>query len=59
MALITATQIIPDVSFITAHVAYAAQIKQKSFDSLNLFRGADAPHAYVRAWTLCCFHSFF
>ena len=19
--------------------------------------GADAPHVYVRAWTLCCFHS--
>ena len=45
-----------------------AQIKPKSFRSrrnfffsssffLSFSLGADAPHVYVRAWTLCCFHS--
>ena len=24
---------------------------------LIFYPGADAPHVYVRAWTLCCFHS--
>ena len=34
------------------------QIKSKSFESRQnsfLLPGADAPHAYVRAWKLCCF----
>ena len=38
-----------------------AQIKPKSFESrrnlfLFFFPGAFAPHVYVRAWKLCCFH---
>ena len=27
------------------------------YGTVSLFPGADAPHGYVRAWTLCCFHS--
>ena len=44
-----------------------AQIKSKSFESRRnsflflfvcfLFTGVDAPHVYVRAWALGCFHS--
>ena len=38
-----------------------AQIKPKSFESRrnsSLFLpGVDAPHVYVRAWALGCFHS--
>ena len=49
MALITATRIIPDVSFITAHVSY-------SKTELFCLSGADAHHVYVGALTLCCFH---
>ena len=40
-----------------------AQIKPKSFESRrnsSLFLpGVDAPHVYVRAWALGCFHSLF
>ena len=50
MALNTATQIIPDVSFITAHVSY-------SKTELFSLPGADAPRVHVSALTLCCFHS--
>ena len=46
MALITATQIIPDVSFITAHVSY-------SKTELFSLPGADAPRVHVSALTLC------
>ena len=37
-----------------------AQIKPKSFESRRnsfLLPGVDAPHVYVRAWALGCFHS--
>ena len=40
-----------------------AQIKLKSFESkrnsffLFFLPGVDAPHVYVRAWALGCFHS--
>ena len=42
-----------------------AQIKPRSFESRRnslffsflFFTGVDAPHVYVRAWKLSCFHS--
>ena len=36
-----------------------AQIKPKSFESRrnSFLPGVDAPHVYVRAWTLGCFYS--
>ena len=38
-----------------------AQIKPKSFESRRnsflFLPGVDAPHVYVRAWALGCFHS--
>ena len=36
-----------------------AQIKPKSFESRrnSFLPGVDAPHVYVRAWALDCFHS--
>ena len=46
-------------SFTTAHVAYASSNKSKILlieTELCFLPGADAPHVYVRAWTLCCFH---
>ena len=51
MALITATQIIPDVSFITAHVSY-------SKTELLFIRGgrASCVNKRVGALTQCCFH---
>ena len=48
------------VSLLTTRVAYASTNKTKidwietEHVSLTV---ADAPHVYVRAWTLCCFHS--
>ena len=53
------TQIISGVSIITPHIAYARTNKSKSCESRWNFylTGAYAPHVYVRAWTLCCFHS--
>ena len=48
----------------TAHDAYAStKENQKSFKTRRnsffffFLPVADAPHVYVRAWTLCCFHS--
>jgi len=54
------TQIISGLSFTTGHVAYASTNKTKiiSLEMVELFfPGADASCVYVRAWTLCCFHS--
>ena len=55
------SQIIPGVSFITAHVAYASTNKTKIIRTETEYfflPGAYAPHVHVRAWTLCYFHSF-
>ena len=62
VSLLQTTQIIPDVCFITDHVAYASSNKTKSFESrrnsfLFFLPGVDASHVYVRAWALGCFHS--
>ena len=60
VSLLQTTQIISDVCFITDHVRTPAQIKPKSFElRRNSFflPGVDAPHVYVGAWALRCFHS--
>ena len=59
-SLLQATQIISDVCFITDHVAYASSNKTTIvWIEMELFflPGVDAPHVYVRAWALGCFHS--
>ena len=46
----------------TIHVRITAQIKPKNRlnrEGTLFLPGADAPRVYVRAWTLCCFHSLF
>ena len=53
-------KVISDVSFITAHVAYAITNKTKAVrieTELFILLGAEAPNIYVRAWMLCCLHS--
>ena len=61
VSLSQTTQIIPDICFITDHVAYASSNKTKIiWIEMELFfflPGVDAPHVYVRAWALGCFHS--
>ena len=61
VSLLQTTQIIPDVCFITDHVAYASSYKTKivsvNRDGTLFLPGVDAPHVYVRAWALGCFHS--
>ena len=62
VSLLQATQIILDVCLITDMLLTPAQIKPKSFESRRNFfpffsPGVDAPHVYVRAWALGCFHS--
>ena len=45
---------------LTAHVAYPSTNKTKIVcieTELGFPPRADAPRVYVRAWTLCCFHS--
>ena len=47
----TGSQIIAGVSFVTAQVAYVSTNKNRFHRDGPLFLpGADAPHAYVRAW---------
>ena len=67
--LLQTIQIISDICFITDYVAYANSNKTKIvwietelfffFFSpfFFLLPGVDAPHVYVRAWALGCFHS--
>ena len=56
-------QLILDISFITT-LLMPAQIKPKSSElRWNSFfvlflLGADVPHIYLHAWTLCCFQSY-
>ena len=61
MAQVCSRQIIPGISFITAHVAYASTNKTRILwiktELLFFLPGADAPHVYMRAWMQCCFHS--
>ena len=61
VSLLQTIQIIPDVCFITDHVAYASSNKTKIVwieTELFFLPGVDAPHVYVRAWALLgCFHS--
>ena len=62
VSLLQTTQIISDVCFITDHVAYAGSNKTKIIwietELFFLFLpGVDAPHVYVYAWVLGCFHS--
>ena len=53
-------KVISGVSFITVHVAYAVTNKTRvTRIETELFSpGSDAPNVYMRAWTLCCLHSF-
>ena len=54
------TQILSGVPFRTAHVSYDSTHKTKNIfnrDGILFLPLADTPHVYVRAWTLCCFHS--
>ena len=58
--LLQTAQIISDVCFITDHVAYASSNQTKIIlikTVLFFLPGVDAPHVYVRAWALGCFHS--
>ena len=65
VSLLQTTQIISHFCFITDHVAYASSNKTKIvgietelfFFSFLFLPGVDAPHVYVRAWVLGCFHS--
>ena len=59
VSLLQTTQIISDVCFITDYVAYASQNRLNRDGTLFFFflPGVDAPHVYVRAWALGCFHS--
>ena len=58
VSLLQTTQAISDVCFITDHVAYASTNKIRlNRDRTSLLSAADAPHVYMRAWALCCFHS--
>ena len=58
VTLLQTTQIISDVCFM---LLTPAQINPKSFESRRnsflFLPGVDAPHVYVRAWALACFHS--
>ena len=61
VSLLQTTQMISDVCFITDHVAYASSYKTKivwiETELFFFLSGVDAPHVYVRAWALGCFHS--
>ena len=63
VSLLQTTHIISDVCFITDYVAYASSNKTKIVrieTELSFFLPrVDAPHVYVRAWALGCFHSFY
>ena len=55
VSLLQTIQIIPDVCFITDHVAYASSNKTKIVwieTELFFLPGVDASHVYVRAWAL-------
>ena len=61
--LLQTAQIISDVYFITDHVVYASSDKTKIVCIVTelffffFLHGVDAPHGYVCAWALGCFHS--
>ena len=61
VSLLQTTQIISHVCFITDHVAYASSNKTRIIwietELFFFLPGVDAPHVYVRAWALGCFHS--
>ena len=55
--LLQKTEMISGVSFMTAHVAYATTNKTRIVwivTEVIFLAGADVPHVYLRAWTLCC-----
>ena len=59
VSLLQTTQLLSDVCFITDHLTYASSNKTKIVwieTELFLLPGVDAPHVYVRAWVLRCFH---
>ena len=60
VSLLQTTQITSDVCFITDHVAYTSSNKTKIVwieTELFFLPGVDAPHVYVHAWALGCFHN--
>ena len=60
VSLLQTTQITSDVCFVTDHGPYASSNKTKIVwieTELFFLPGVDAPHVYVRAWALGCFHS--
>ena len=60
VSLLQRTQIIPDVSFLTDHAAYASSNKTKIIlieTEILFLPGVNASHVYVRAWALGCFRS--
>ena len=62
VSLLQTTQIISGVCFITDHVAYTSSNKTKivwiETELFFFLLWVDAPHVYVHAWVLDCFHSF-
>ena len=60
VSLLQRTQIIPDVSFLTDHAAYASSNKTKIIlieTEILFLPGVNASHVYVRALALGCFYS--
>ena len=59
VSLLQTTQIKQGVSFTATKKFTPTQIKPQSFESRrnSFLPGVDAPHVYVHAWVLGCFHS--